>query len=182
MDGKTIQAGDQFLAACGSRIEINERVLRHLEAHPEVMALLPEAICKIRLPPNAFAEIEVGMNRVVGRTNLVATTFSHPSSSMQFAMRKGRNGPTRVTTEVSVGPEADKMVLVVKWQSPGIFQLVTSWIGGLAQKEPWDPSIQNERDFQRCLNFWCSNALLYDPELMEPVFRSSWTDALKDCR
>jgi hypothetical protein len=78
--------------------------------------------------------------------------------------------PSRVTNEVTVGQETHKLVLIARKQHSRTYQLVTSWIGSLARKEPWDHSIRSEHEFEECLNFWCSKALLHDPKTMGPMF------------
>ena len=182
MDHASIQLSDQYRGACGSIVTITENARRHLEAHPAVIQLLPEAIRNTWVSRSPIPEIEVDMGRIIGRTGLVDTVVADPSTPMQFAMRKGRNLPSRVTNEVTVGQETHKLVLVARKQQSGTFQLVTSWIGPLARKEPWDPSIRREHEFRECLRFWCANALLHDPETMGSVFESSWTEILRDCR
>lgn len=182
MDHASIQLSDQYRGACGSIVTITENARRHLEAHPAVIQFLPEAIRKTWVSRSPIPEIEVDMGRVIGRTNLVDMSVGKPSTPMQFALRKGRYLPSRVTNEVTVGQETHKLVLVARKQHPRSYQLVTSWIGSLARKEPWDHSIRSEHEFEECLRFWCSNALLHAPDTMGPVFESSWTEILRDCR
>ncbi len=182
MEYARIQLGDQYRGACGSIVTIPEKARRHLEAHPKVIQLLPEAIRKTWVSQSSTPEIEVDMGRIIGRTNLVDMSVANPSTPMQFALRKGRYLPSRVTNEVAVGQETHKLVLVARKQHSRTYQLVTSWIGSLARKEPWDHSIRSEHEFEECLGFWCSKALLYDPETMGPMFESTWTEVLKDRR
>jgi hypothetical protein len=182
MEYASIQLSDQYRGACGSIVTISEKARRHLEGHLNVIQLLPEAIQKTWVSSSPIPEIEVDMGRIIGRTNLVDTLAADPSTPMQFALRKGRILPSRVTSEVAAGQETDKLVLVARKQHPRTYQLVTSWIGSLARKEPWDYSIRSAHEFEECLRFWCSNALLHDSETMGPMFESSWTEVLRNCR
>lgn len=179
MDKKNTVPMGQFPAACGSFVEVTEKSTQHLEAHPEVASILVAAINLAVIGDRPFAEIEVDMGRVIGRKNLVAMTACSPHANAEFAIRKGRSLPSRVVTGVTEGDETSSVVIIVKWARPGHYVLITSWIGNLAQKEPWDNNIHGEAHFGRCLQFWCANALIHDPEVMGPVFRSSWVEVLQ---
>lgn len=170
-----------FRTACGRTIEITARSIQHLEAHPEVASILVAAINKAVIGDCPFAEIEVDMGQIVGRQNLVATGAGNPNDVMEFSVRKGRSLPSRVISGITQGDETSSIVIIAKRTRPGHYILITSWLGNLAEKEPWDPNIRGEAHFDRCLQFWCANALIHDQETMGPVFQSTWAKILR-CR
>lgn len=160
-------------------IELTRKSFQHLEAHPDVLLHLPEAIQRSKPTDKLFQEIEIDMERPIGQADLIKLKEGEPSEKMIFARRKGRKGPSRVSmtekTEVS-----NKIVLIIKKINPDTFILITAWIGVLAKKEPWDPGIKSEAERTECLRFWCSRALAYDPMVMEQPFESTWDEVLKN--
>ena len=61
------------------------------------------------------------------------------------------------------------------------YELVTAWFGSFAPKEPWDPDLaDNPSAYEESINFWCSHALVHDPELMEQHFKSTWEDIINN--
>ena len=115
----------------------------------------------------------------MGRAGLVKTAPIKIEDRALFALRANRKLPSRVANVGELGQETSRIVVVAK-PSPidGQYDLITAWIGKLAEKEPWDRNISGRREFEDCLNFWCCSALVYDPALMWPVFESSWKDIL----
>ena len=60
------------------------------------------------------------------------------------------------------------------------YELVTAWFGAMAPKEPWDPDLADDPSaYEESINFWSSYALVYNQELMEEPFRSSWNEILE---
>lgn len=175
----SIQIGTQKIrTACGSIIEITTSTVKHLEAHPETAAIIVDAIRKARIGNRPFAEVEVDMGRVVGRKTRVSTIPQSPDEPMVFAFRTGREFPSRVAPDVTHGDETSSVVLIAKRLGNGYYKLVTSWVGNLAEKEPWDPGIRGREHYDRCLKFWCRHALIHNPEIMGPVFESTWNEIL----
>ena len=81
MEYASIQLGDQYRGVCGSIVTIPEKARRHLQAHPNVIQLLPEAIRKTWVSRSPTPEIEVDMGRIIGRTNLVDMSVANPAMS-----------------------------------------------------------------------------------------------------
>ncbi len=170
----------EFKTACGGRVIVPRKAEDHLVAHPEVRDLLPEAIGRVVLPRNgAFLSAEVEMERIVGRSGCVKTPPIDLTDRLLFAQRIGRDKPSRVI--VGEGEETTKVVILAfsSREEAGTYVLVTSWVGSLAPKEPWDRMITSEEEYQRCLQFWCSNALVWDPTVMSDTFESSWEEVLR---
>jgi hypothetical protein len=179
----TAQKGEtmKFKAACGGTIVVPPKVEQHLWAHPEVRDLLPLAIGRMKLPlDGSFISTEVEMGHVVGRSGCVATPPIGLDDQRFFALRVGREKPSRVILDVE-GPETTKVVVMAfpSRESRGVYILVTSFVGQLAPKEPWDKNIRSQSELQESLDFWCSHALIYDPEISGPVFESTWRQVLE---
>ncbi len=170
----------EFKTACGGRIVVPRKAEDHLRAHPEVVDLLPEAVARVRLPRNGvFLSAEVEMGRVVGRSGCVKTPPITPTDHTLFAQRVGRDKSSRVI--MGEGEETTKVVVLAfaSREEAGTYVLVTSWAGSLARKEPWDPMIKTQAEHQESLDFWCSNALVWDSSVMGEPFESTWEQILK---
>ena len=170
----------EFKTACGGRVIVPQKAENHLRAHPEVEGILAEAIALVRLPrDDAFLSAEVEMERIIGRSGCVSTPPISPSDWSFFAQRIGRERPSRIV--IGEGEETTKIV-VLAFASRGetrTYVLVTSWVGSLAPKEPWDPMIRTQGERQESLDFWCSHALVWDPAVMLNPFESSWGEVLR---
>ena len=167
-------------AADGGSIVVLPHAQVHLSAHPDVVGLLAEAIGRITLPRHgAFVEIAVEMGRVVGRSGCVATAPILPADVATFALRMRREKPSRVMVGVE-GPASTTVVVIARpLKALGEYALVTSFIGTLPMKEPWDRALRPGSPGARAsLDFWCCNALVYDPEVMAPTFESSWNSIM----
>jgi hypothetical protein len=169
----------EFKTACGGRIVVPRKAEDHLVAHPEVRNFMPEAIGRVVLPQNgAFLSAEVEMGGIIGRSGRVSTTQVTTSDRILFAQRIGRNKPSRVI--IGESEETTKVVILAfaSRDEVGTYVLVTSWVGSLAPKEPWDPNIRNDAERQECLRFWCTHAFVWNPTMMSDHFESSWADVL----
>jgi hypothetical protein len=170
----------KYRTACGGYILISPKSEDHLKAHPEVTEILPEAIGRIKLPSSGLLSTEVELGRVIGKKTAVETPLCDLNSKILFAHRIGRDKPTRIAPSGSVGEDTTKIVVLARPNrtESRTYDLLTSWIGLLACKEPWDKTIANHKEFQECLGFWCSNALIHDPAVMGEIFESTWGDVL----
>lgn len=171
---------EKYSTACGGSITVSAHVQRHLQAHPDVIEHLPEAIRKMQLPDER-REItcEVPMGRVVGNCGLVKTSPLKITDSASFAVRTNRRFPSRITLQGGVGSESSTIVVIAKPATSGDhYELITAWVGILAKREPWDASIIDQNEFNECLDFWSTTALVYDPLTMGAVLESSWKEIL----
>ena len=172
----------RFQTSCGGTMVVPTAAQEHLRAHPEVGELLAEAIGRLSLPiGGAFCAAEVEMGRVVGRSGCVPTTPISRGYPATFALRMGRDKPSRVAVGVE-GPETTKVVILAfaSKEDQRQYLLVTSFVGELAPKEPWDRSlILGSREHHESIDFWCQNALVYSPGVMGEVFESWWEEVLK---
>jgi len=170
----------KFKTFCGGTIVVPRKAEDHLRAHPNVDLLMPESIARVQLPRNgAFLSAEVEIGRVVGRSGCVQTPPITQSDRVLFAQRIGRDHPSRVI--VGEGEKTTKVVVLAfaSHEEADTYVLVTSWVGSLAPKEPWDSNIRKDEECQECLRFWCANALVWDPSVMSEPFKSSWEEILR---
>lgn len=170
-----------YKTACGGMIVVPPKAEDHLRAHPEVLALLPEAIGRVELPKDgSFLATEVEMERVVGRSGCVPMDASCGLDGLaSFAFRVGREKPSRVVMHLE-GDTTTKVVVLAfaSKESTRTYVLVTSFVGELAPKEPWDRNIRSQEERQESLDFWCSNALTWDSSVMGEPFASTWRRVL----
>jgi len=170
----------RFITKCGKTIVVPQKALSHLKAHPEVGSILPEIIRRITLPlDSSFLSTEVEMERIVGRSGRISTSEINLNEKTLFALRVERDRPSRVV--MGQGEETTKVsVLAFSAQNEDdTYVLITSWVGTLAPREPWDKMIKTPGEFQNCLQFWRSNALSYDSSIMGEPFESTWEEVLK---
>lgn len=174
----------QYKTACGGTINISNQAASHLAAHSNVLDHLERAINSLQLPasPEKF-EREIDMGRPIGRSGIVRTTPLDLDGRATFALRKNRKFPSRVAAVGELGDETSGIVVIAR---PSLvasrYELITAWVGALARKEPWDATISNQDDFNECLSFWSSTALVYEAETMGLVFESSWREVLSQSR
>lgn len=175
---------NQYRTACGGTINIAQQAQHHLIAHPNVGEHLQTVIGKIHLPAvRRKIEEEIDVGRLIGRSGIVKTAPLDIREPALFALRANRKLPSRVAKVGVFGEETSKIVVVARpSQIENEYDLITSWIGVLAKKEPWDGSIAGRREFQECLDFWSTRAMVYDPAVMGPAFESSWKDVLSHGR
>jgi hypothetical protein len=175
--GNPESASLSYQTGCGAIVQLSGRTLAHLQAHPEVFPLLPEAIAGIHTNGNVKLEVEVDLGRVVGTTTRVETTPILATEQALFAIRDGRAHPIRVADPGAIGQPTKYVTVIAAPTSQGIYRLLTAWVGTRAAKEPWDPSIRTQVEFDDCLRFWSSNALLHDSTMGHP-FTSTWQEVL----
>lgn len=150
----------------------------HLQAHPEVLGLLPEALGRLDLPQGAFLVAGIEMGRIVGRSGAIETTPIRPDEPAMFAQRIGRRKPSRVVVGV-LGPECSVVTVVARpSRDPGVYLLVTAFIGSPAPKEPWD-NFSSPDEAQAALDFWSRFALVHTPDVMGEPFTSTWKQVLE---
>ena len=164
----------------GGTVVISDDTQRHLEAHPGIIDLLTEAIIKIKLPtmPQQL-QLQVDLGRIVGKSSLLETPQITATTPCWFAKRQGRLGPSRVIPDI--GPaETSVISIIANAITSDRYELVSAWYGGMAPKEPWDPDLADDPlAYEESINFWCSHALVYDPDVMDESFESTWKKVLQ---
>jgi len=171
---------NSYTTACGGQLVIPWKTREHLLAHPEVGELLEEVAGLLRLPSDgSFLATEVNLGRIIGRSGCVATTPITSSTPTLFASRVGRDKPSRVVVG-ELGPEVSTVVVLAfaDRDVEGQYVLITSFVGQLAEKEPWDRTIRSQAEAERALGFWSCHALAHDPAVMDNPFVSTWQEIL----
>lgn len=168
-----------YRTKCGGMILVSTNTALHLQAHPEVFDLLTEAIGQIKLPNDGSRlAVEVDLGRILGRSGCVATPVITNQTRATFAKRVNRPFPSRVAIG-AVGLEISHVVIIAKPSDrPGVYDLITAYVGDLAPKEPWDPTLTTEVERAASLAFWTSHALVYDQTIMGPPIVSTWDAVL----
>ena len=175
-----------YKTRCGGIMHITQKAKSHLQAHPEVLSFLQNGIERISLPKDGQKyEGEIDFGRVIGRSGLTRTSPLGVGNQADFTVRKGRTLPSRVVSTNQIGEETTKIVVVARPTfEEKHYELITSWMGPLAKKEPWDPSIKTIEEFRESLKFWTSFALVYKPQVMGPIWTSTCMKILNEnnCR
>lgn len=142
----------------------------HLDEHADARPLVEEALSKITPTAeeledgNGFFVRTVEMGRIVGTSSCVATS---DSDDVVYAMRVKNDGsPARAGfTRFVRGREpvdSTKMAVLAYRHSSGEFWvLVTSWVGRVAEKEPWD-NTHDDDSYAAAVEFWSAQALCFD--------------------
>jgi hypothetical protein len=178
---QTVLNSTNLRTACGGTLTILPKAQEHLRAHPDVLDFLPEAIASITLPKTGFMATVIDMGRVIGKCGTVETQMGDVNTPMLFAKRSDRRKPSRVVPPDTFGKDSTTIVVLAYPSRHELetYIFVTAWVGSLAQKEPWDPNISSEAEFSDCINYWCSNALVYDSRVMGDIFESTWAKILE---
>jgi len=127
------------------------------------MYTIIRALCRVSSNNRQFIQEEITFPGEIGFTTCVETG-AH--DDIVFAQRKGRSGLTRFVRGRT--PQRSKSVfLVLKRESAQKYVLITGFIGGKPEPEPWD-----SRAFAQKLNpamasahskaFWAEHALVWD--------------------
>ncbi len=168
----------EAFATRNGKIVVPAQTKEHLAAHPEVADLLEEAISKVEIT-GQFLALEIPMGRVVGKDGVVTTEPVAVGEVCTFASRPGRAKPSRVVVGIDA-PDTDKVVVLAfpdKESPSDTAVLITSFLGSLAAKEPWDPNMRSDAEREAALVYWCSHALVHT-EVMGAPFESSWEQVL----
>ena len=162
-----------YATACKKAIGLDTHARRHLEAHPGILEILPEACHRITLPINETElRVEVEFAHPVGFTGRIATRPITQYTRCLFARRMGRKCPSRVfiTTPMMVNTVA---LVAVPTRHTFIYRLMTAYYGTLAPLEPFDSKLTDE-ERDASIDYWCRNALIYDTSVMGKPFYSTW--------
>ena len=170
---------DSVRTACGNRINITETTRNHLKTHPEAATMLEEATSRITLPDSSFLLTSVDFNRVIGQSACVEVD---PDDTILFAVRKGRHLPSHVTKRQEKVDTRFFTVIAYKNRRNGIWTLISCFNGPSVYREPHDRHFIDKhdgREFAEALEFWTTHALVWEEEIMDEPFTSSWDEVLK---
>ena len=159
---------------------MTDSVREHLGAHPGILDLIPEIASKVSLPTDGSRlACQISLGRVVGQSSLIDTKKIALSEKTWFAVRKNRMKASRVVPH-AVPVETEMVSIVANPVDENTYELVTAWFGAFAPKEPWDPDLADDPSaYEESTHFWCSHALVHDPEVMGELFESTWEKILQ---
>ena len=77
--------------------------------------------------------------------------------------------------------DTDLVSIIADPAEDGSYDLASAWFGALAPQEPWDPDLGGDPPaYEESIHFWCSHALVYNPEVMDEPFQSTWEEVLQE--
>ena len=164
----------------GGSMNISNKVVRHLKAHPGIIEIIPEVLSKVNLPGDrSNFKCSHRFEKVVGKSGLILTKPITLSEITWFAQRNDRLMPSRVIPDSS-SIETDIVSLIATPAEDNSYELVSAWFGEFAPKEPWDPDLASDPPaYEESIHFWCSHGLVYTSETMLEPFESTWGNILK---
>lgn len=141
------------------------RVINRPNSHHHVpRELLREALARINLQAVGFAQCLVDFGRFVGLSTCVRTD---DRDTIVYAQRERRRGLTRFVKHRRPLSCSTIMVILKQTADPNTWVLITAFIGGHAEPEPWDMKATSLSH-----DFWASHALIWGSE---PVLAGSET-------
>lgn len=155
----------KFVGLCANGAKVFERADGHCDVHPVDDTLLKEALSKIT-PSGNFAKELVSFDRVIGKSTCVTVD---ETDTIVMAYRKGRLGPTPMVLNRNPS-DCSTLVVILKKIVNDEYIIVTTFIGGLSEREPWDPAIKpGSAERQKAEAFWSTHALIYDESIIVKI-------------
>lgn len=131
--------------------------MEHLKQHESVLPYLQEALSKVWTHADAHIKVTLDMGRVVGKSDLVATT---ENDEIVYAVRTGRGWPTRFAKNRE-SHDSQFITVIMRRSGMDRYRLVTAFIGKGAEREPGDPTLRTEHDLRVSEQFWANHALVW---------------------
>lgn len=131
--------------------------------HDDVKPIIADALSRVHTCGRPFIEGEVDFGAVIGTSCCVSTG---PKDCIVFAQRPHRKGLTRFVLDRDKEPTTKVMVVLKQTVNLSEYVLITAFIGGKAELEPWDT-----RATPASLKFWQSKALVWG----EPIVKGTAT-------
>lgn len=133
----------------------------HFHQHPEVVNFLHEALCKIQTelseaPENSYITKTVDLERNLGKTHCVTL---NGDEKVFYAQRTGRQTLTKFVEGVEA-PDCSCITVILYKAAPNKYKILTAYVGFEATKEPLDPKIKTEAEFDIAKQFWQNHALI----------------------
>ncbi len=133
----------------------------HFQQHKDVLEHLHKAlervISEIRLTPvGQTIKKTVDLHKIIGQSHCVEL---NGDEEVYYAQRKGR----RTLSKFVRGREAEDcscITFVLAKSTINRYKILTAYIGYMSEREPLDPSISDENEFNRCKEFWEKHALV----------------------
>lgn len=129
--------------------------------HEDIASIIDDVIAQVHTNGRPFIEDEIDFGRVIGLCSCVST---EPTDCVVYAQRLNRKGKTRFVLDRDKEPTTKAMVVLKRTDKPQEYVLITAFIGGKAELEPWDTRATSES-----LKFWQRKALVWG----EPIIRGT---------
>jgi len=175
---------EPFVTRDGRRLVPYDNAAEYFAAHPGALELLAEVAPTIQLPEDGSRlEVQLDLGRELGCASLIKTAPIGIDEEDTFALRSGRDKPSRVIRPWSDWYQAVSTFVVVgrpdNRLAPGDYRLTTAYVGQIAPREPWDKKLGSSHvSDEESLAFWLTHALVWDPTTMGKPFRSTWRQVL----
>ncbi len=152
----------KFVGFCSNGARVFDRADGHNDVHPVDKTLLKEALLKIS-PCENFVKESIPFGRVIGKSTCVTVD---ETDTLVMTYRKGRLGPTPMVLNREPS-ECSTLVVILKKIGDSDYILITTFIGELSEREPWDLAIvPGSEEQQRAEAFWSTHALIYDESII----------------
>lgn len=141
----------------------------HFNQHPNVLENIPEAIEKIvhelKSEKNgSFIKKTVDLGKVIGKREAIEL---NGDEKIFYAQRIGRKTLTKFVSGVKA-EDCSAITFVVSKVSENKFRIITAYIGYSAEKEPLDPAIKTEEEFNRAKKYWDKTAMIEGMQVIYP--------------
>ncbi len=155
----------KFVGFCANGAKVFDRNDGHNDVHPVDNALLKEALLKIS-PRENFVKEAISFGRVIGKSTCVTVD---ETDTIVMAYRKGRLGPTPMVINREPS-DCSTLVVILKKIGNDKYILITTFIGQMSEREPWDPAIvSGSEEQQKAEAFWSTHALIYDESIIAKI-------------
>jgi hypothetical protein len=145
--------------------------------------VLREAAARLSLPEvDRPCPLGVDLRRPLQLASLLPAPTIDLDTPGNFAVRLNRAHPSRVTDETPTVWDSTVVLWVKPSNGNSRVELASAFIGELAPLEPWAPQLPTRPEFQIALDFWCRNALVYDSQVMQPMFATTWRQVLREAQ
>ena len=133
----------------------------HFHQHQNVLFHFNEALTmllpKIKdIKNGSFIKETVDLNRIIGKREVIELTGNE---DIYYAQRKGRKTLTKFVSGVQA-QDCSCITFVLSKINDNKFKILTAYIGYMAEKEPLDPSIKNENEFNIAKEYWDKTAMI----------------------
>lgn len=127
----------------------------------DAACFLPSALARINGQGRSFLAEEVDFGQPIGETMCVSTG---PGDRIVYAKRPKRFGHTRfVVNRLPESCSSLVVILVAAKEAPGLYVLISAFIGRKAEPEPWDKNAT-----AGSVAFWNTHALVWGHEETVP--------------
>lgn len=137
----------------------------HFDQHLEVLQYLQEALQKILPDLNSekngnYIKKTIDLEKVLGKREAIEL---NGDEEVFYAQRKGRRTFTKFVKNVEP-QDCSSITFVLHKIEPNRFKIFTAYIGFAAEKEPLDPGIKTQEEFNRAKAYWDKTAMISESQ------------------